>query len=120
MPYSILDGALHFQRNCPKLPFQSFTHQFFTIVDDAVQERDLVLYLDITPPFSNWISYCRQTECPTTPHIVINGYLSFETNFEWRHFDGTRLLVIDLLTLGRYHQILQCVLKVKFTQKAAS
>ena len=55
-------------------------HQFFTIVDDAVQERDLLLYLDITPPFSNKNKW-----------IVINGYTSFSTNFEWRHFDDTRL-----------------------------
>ena len=66
-------------------------HQFFTIIDDAVQERDLLLYLDITPPFSNWTSFCGQTKCPHTPQIVINGYMSFETNFEWKHFDDTRL-----------------------------
>ena len=66
-------------------------HQFFTIVDDAVQERDLLLYLDITPPFSNWISYCKETQCPAVPTIIINGYMSFGTNFEWRHFDDTRL-----------------------------
>ena len=59
-------------------------------------KRDLKFYLDITPPFSNWISYCTQnglwqTECLHTPQIVINGYMSFETNFEWRHFDDTRL-----------------------------
>ena len=66
-------------------------HQFFTIVDDAVQERDLLLYLGITPPFSNWISFCREKQCPPTPQIVINGYMSFETNFEWKHFDDTRL-----------------------------
>ena len=65
--------------------------QFFTIVDNEVQERDLLLYLSITPPFSNWLSYCSQTECPTWPEIVINAYMSFDTNFEWRHFDDTRL-----------------------------
>ena len=71
-------------------------HQFFTIVDNAVQERDLKLYLEITPPFSNWTSYCTynglwQTTCLYDPEIVINGYKSIHTNFEWRHFDGTKL-----------------------------
>ena len=71
-------------------------HQFFTIVDNAVQERDLKLYLEITPPFSNWTSYCTynglwQTTCLYNPEIVINGYKSIHTNFEWRHFDGTKL-----------------------------
>ena len=66
-------------------------HQFFTIIDDAVQERDLLLYLGITPPFSNWISYCKETQCPLSPSIIINGYMSFDSNFEWRHFDDTRL-----------------------------
>ena len=31
-------------------------HHFFTIVDNEVQERDLKLYLEITPPLSNWNS----------------------------------------------------------------
>ena len=67
----------HLQNRCKD-------HQFFTIIDDAVQERDLLLYLDITSPFSNWTSF-------SDPTIVINGYMSFDTNFEWRHFDGTRI-----------------------------
>ena len=71
-------------------------HQFFTIVDNAVQERDLKLYLEITPPFSNWISYCTkndlwETECLFEPEIIVDGYISFDTNGEWRHFDDTRL-----------------------------
>ena len=71
-------------------------HHFFTIVDNEVQERDLKLYLEITPPFSNWISYCTkndlwETECLFEPEIIVDGYISFDTNGEWRHFDDTRL-----------------------------
>lgn len=71
-------------------------HQFLTILDNAAQERDLQLYLRITPPFSNWTSYCEQNKlwqstCLYEPQIVVDSYKSLETNFEWRHFDGTKL-----------------------------
>ena len=89
-------GVMNDVLNLRDLENKCQDHQFFTIVDDAVQERDLQLYLDITPPFSNWKSYCTQnglwqTECLHHPEIFINAYMSFETNFEWRHFDDTRL-----------------------------
>ena len=93
-------GVMNDVLNLRDLENKCQDHQFFTIVDDAVQERDLQLYLDITPPFNNWKSYCTQngmptilwqTECLHHPEIYINGYMSFETNFEWRHFDDSRL-----------------------------
>ena len=80
-------------------------HQFFTIVDDAVQERDLQLYLDIKPPFLHSDDRCIQdelglTDCPINPQIVINAYMSYETNFEWMHFDDTRLDYVGTFGLG--------------------
>ena len=95
-------GTMNETYNLRDLQNQCEDHQFFTIIDDAVQERDLLLYLDITPPFSNWTSFCRQTKCPHTPQIVINGYTSFDTNFEWRHFDGTRLDYVGTF-INEYH-----------------
>ena len=84
-------GTMNETFNLRDLQNRCKDHQFFTIVDNEVQERDLLLYLSITPPFSNWLSYCSQRECPLNPNIVINAYMSFDTNFEWRHFDDTRL-----------------------------
>lgn len=68
-------------------------HQFFTIVDDAAQNRDLQFYLET---FTDWNSITGSVICSSQwlsisfPELVINGYKSLETNFKWRYFNGTR------------------------------
>ena len=95
-------GTMNETFNLRDLQNRCKDHQFFTIVDNEVQERDLLLYLSITPPFSNWLSYCSQTKCPVKPKIVINAYMSFDTNFEWRHFDDTRLNYVGTYMYNSY------------------
>lgn len=70
---------------------------FFTIVDDAAQNRDLQFYLET---FSDWSSitgsgldgfnYSVHWLSISFPEVVINGYKSLDTNMEWRYFNGTR------------------------------
>ena len=66
-------------------------HQFFTIIDNAAQNRDLRFYLET---FSDWSSIrgpdSFQWLSISYPEIVINGYKSLDTNMEWRYTNGTR------------------------------
>ena len=51
------------------------------------------------------------------PTIDLSQLVVQIRTFQIQIFSLIIILVIDLLTLVRHHQILQCVLKVKFTQK---
>lgn len=62
------------------------------IADSAAQENDLLLYLQISETFWNWTSvHKKYNVIESYPNIVLNGYKSRETNYQWNHFDGTQL-----------------------------
>ena len=54
------------------------------------------------------------------PTIDLSQLVVQIRTFQIQIFSLIIILVIDLLTLVRHHQILQCELKVKFNQKGAS
>ena len=67
-------------------------HQFFTVADSIAQENELMLYIQINDLFSNWTSVMEQYNVTAwNPAILMNGYNSRKTNYQWRHFDGTQI-----------------------------
>ena len=56
------------------------------------QERDLILYFQISEIFTQFLDFKRETGiCSPNPEVLLNSYRSVESNFEWRSFDGDSL-----------------------------
>ena len=56
------------------------------------QERDLILFFQISETFTQFLDFKRETGiCSPYPEVLLNSYRSVESNFEWRSFDGDSL-----------------------------
>ena len=65
---------------------------FFNQVYNEAQDRDLGLFLQITDVFYHFNEFIIEHGLfDTEPLLLLNGYRSRETKFEWSHFDGTKL-----------------------------
>ena len=50
------------------------------------------MFLQITDVFDHFADFVIEHGLfQTSPKILLNSYKSRETNFEWRHFNGTKL-----------------------------
>ena len=74
--------------------------QFFTVANSVAQENDLMLYIQIYDLFSNWTLVSEQYNASMYPQILMDGYNSRKTNYQWKHFDGTQL---EYFGLNNFH-----------------
>ena len=64
----------------------------FNQVSNEAQDQDLALFLQITDAFYHFNDFIIEHGLfHTSPTFLLNSYKSRETNFEWRHFNGTKL-----------------------------